>query len=344
MIRPSRGRALDTALATALLCTSCSGVIAPSRPALSHGPVPSATSSADVGGAPAVPGADVTSSGTADRPRLPVTAKRSAVGQPVALSTQPDVRRAIARSGLTAMLDRPGLRVVRAGQVAVVGRQPTGRLRRIAQAAAAGTAWDVRLTGRPVPPGVVIPVLCPDTQDQYADLAGPGMDQSDGFSPGNAPLVVLRPDVVDEALEDDFPPDLLVTHEIFHALTIVGASETMPTWLMEGVAEYAGRGIVGSDGVWADISDVTELPTGSDFDSEDMQDRARAYEASYSFVRYLVRRAGEPRLMAFYDEARRDTAERLTPTQLLLKHYGFDETTLVRDWTTARSLEVVPDL
>lgn len=110
---------------------------------------------------------------------------------------------------------------------------------------------------------------------------------------------------------------VVLTHETTHVATRDASRPGMPTWLVEGFADYVGylgtglspRAICRE--LAADVragKAPTTLPDDTKFDGSNPA-LAQAYEASWIAVRMIVERTGEDSLVAFYREAGRTSVD-----------------------------------
>jgi hypothetical protein len=101
---------------------------------------------------------------------------------------------------------------------------------------------------------------------------------------------------------------VVVTHELTHVASRSVTGYRMPTWLVEGLADYVGfrnTGIpttVAGRELAADVQAghvPTHLPTDRDFNGANAR-LSQAYEGAWLACRYIAERYGVPRLVAFY--------------------------------------------
>lgn len=141
---------------------------------------------------------------------------------------------------------------------------------------------------------------------QYANIAAVTASV-DGSTIGGAPLhVFLNP-----ALFEKLGPraaQIVISHESTHVATRAPYTENMPTWLVEGFADYVALAHSGI-GVGTAASQVLRrirkdgLPDGLP-SNEDLAPTApglgAAYEEAWLVNRFIANRYGEPKLIAFY--------------------------------------------
>jgi hypothetical protein len=104
---------------------------------------------------------------------------------------------------------------------------------------------------------------------------------------------------------------VVITHEITHVATRDASGPGVPTWLVEGFADYVGYLDTGlppraiCQELAADVRAgraPTELPGDREFDGGNAN-LAQAYEAAWLAVKLIVERVGTDGLIAFYDAA-----------------------------------------
>ena len=101
---------------------------------------------------------------------------------------------------------------------------------------------------------------------------------------------------------------VVVTHEVTHVASRAATGPRVPTWLVEGLADYvgySGTGIPVRAAAQELMTDVragrlpSALPADEDFDGSN-EDLAQTYEMSWLAVRLVVDRAGEDGLLRVY--------------------------------------------
>lgn len=107
---------------------------------------------------------------------------------------------------------------------------------------------------------------------------------------------------------------VVLTHEVTHVASRPVTGPSMPTWLVEGLADYVGyrdAGVpvpVAAEELRSDVRIgllPTALPADSTFDGA-RSDLPQAYEMSWLAVRLLARQYGEKTLLALYRTAGAD--------------------------------------
>ena len=104
---------------------------------------------------------------------------------------------------------------------------------------------------------------------------------------------------------------VVMTHEITHVATRSVTAAGMPTWLVEGIADYVGFKGTGTSARF-DASELagqvseghlpSSLPTSADFaeDADSGTELAQDYEKAWMACRFIVSRTSEASLIAFY--------------------------------------------
>jgi hypothetical protein len=115
--------------------------------------------------------------------------------------------------------------------------------------------------------------------------------------------IVLNPDAF-VGRTNDSTIDVLA-HEILHVATREASGPFVPTWIEEGIAEYAGHeGAVSPLAFFIQEAATGEfdgrLPEGFEFTTGSGIDIFRSYEKSYSAVRYFIERWGLKTFVRFY--------------------------------------------
>lgn len=145
------------------------------------------------------------------------------------------------------------------------------------------------------------------TRAQYANIAAVTASV-DGATTAGSPLhVFLNP-----ALFDSLGPraaQVVISHESTHVATEAPYTENMPTWLVEGFADYVALANSGI-GVQTAAAQILKqlkkdglpkaLPTDEDL-APTAPGLGAAYEEAWLVNRFLALRYGEPKLIAFYD-------------------------------------------
>lgn len=169
-----------------------------------------------------------------------------------------------------------------------------------------GSAWNEHVA-----------VLIPDTPQEFAAVSGDGSDShdiaavavADSVSADGTVLgarIVLNPSNL--AKLDQAGRRLVVQHELTHIASRAQTSDQMPTWLIEGFADYVGNLGSGQPIPVAARELATEvrhgklpaaLPTSADFDGGDSR-LAQVYEESWLACQLIASRIGQRGLVRFY--------------------------------------------
>ncbi|SDJ13567.1 hypothetical protein SAMN05444157_1918 [Frankineae bacterium MT45] len=163
-----------------------------------------------------------------------------------------------------------------------------------------------------------VAVVIPDTQDEMTAVIGNDLvlNQIDAVSVADVDnpeagqllgqRVVLNPANLQKL--SDVGEQIVLRHEVTLIATRPTVGTGMPTWLIEGFAEYVANLNSGQTVKFAasELShDVaagrvpTSLPTTTDYNSENTR-IAQVYEESWLACRYIAARAGESGLLKFY--------------------------------------------
>jgi hypothetical protein len=171
-----------------------------------------------------------------------------------------------------------------------------------------GTAWARRAV-----------VVVPRTQRELAAILGDSTDLSKiaavavaelpGDATGSHPVgnrVIVNPDNFRRLGTNG--RRVVLTHEVTHVASRDSSGADVPTWLVEGLADYVGYLGTGlsAKAICQELAvevrngrRPTALPTDSDFSGRN--DRlAQAYEGAWLAVRMIADRIGERGLVAFY--------------------------------------------
>lgn len=145
------------------------------------------------------------------------------------------------------------------------------------------------------------------TRDQYANIAAVTASVGGASTPGSPLHVFLNP-----ALFDKLGPraaQIVVSHETTHVATSAPYTEGMPTWLVEGFADYVALAHTGI-GVQTAAAQILkklkaeglprDLPSEEDL-APTAPGLGAAYEEAWLVNRFLAGRYGEAKLIAFYD-------------------------------------------
>lgn len=170
-------------------------------------------------------------------------------------------------------------------------------------------------------------VLVPATQKEASAILGESLDLSRIAAVAVAELpgdtgqrAVGNRIIVNPATFAKLAPNgrrVVLTHETTHVATRDASRPGMPTWLVEGFADYVGylgTGLSPRQICRELAADVRagrapmELPDDATFDGANTG-LAQAYEASWIAVRMIVERTGEDSLVEFYREAGRTSVD-----------------------------------
>lgn len=161
-----------------------------------------------------------------------------------------------------------------------------------------------------------VAVLIPDTAQEFAAVTGDDADSqdlaavtvADQVRPDGVVLgarIVLNPSTF--ARLDTAGRRLLIGHELTHIASRAATSDQMPTWLIEGLAEYVGNlgaGLPVSRTATELAAEVragrlpAALPADADFTGGDRL--PQAYEQAWLACRLIADRAGQAGLVRFY--------------------------------------------
>lgn len=186
-----------------------------------------------------------------------------------------------------------------------------------------GTAWNDQVA-----------VLIPDTDAEFQAVTGDGADSHDiaavavadsinpdlSVDPRQAVLgarIVLNPANLTRL--DAAGRRLVIQHELTHIAARAQTSDQMPTWVIEGFADYVGnldsgrtvRAIAPELAAEIDQGTLpTQLPTAADFDGASTR-LPQAYEESWLACRLIAATIGQHGLVSFYRAV--DTATLTAP-------------------------------
>ena len=236
------------------------------------------------------------------------------------------------------LLDRLTVRRTARSLVAVAGTADPGRFSALADRAVV----DVRKVLTSWRGGLVVEV--PDDEEELGRVLGsePGAyggiaavtTTADGSLTPDAPVHIF----VNPKVFDPLGPrgsQIVMSHEATHVATGAAVS-SMPTWLLEGFADY-----VALDHVDLPVSVTASqilarvrkegppirLPGKTEFDPQN-QALGASYESAWLACRLLGEKYGERRLIAFYRAADRDGST-VEPFRTLL---GTDQQAFTRSW------------
>jgi hypothetical protein len=212
------------------------------------------------------------------------------------------------------------VRVVRGLRSLVLGHPGHSSLLRDVAALADGAVprvtgvWGTRWAQRAV-------IVVPETQRELGAILGDGTDLSRiaAVAVAQLPADAGSHPVGNRVIVN--PPNfrrlgthgrrVVITHEITHVATRDSSGNGVPTWLVEGFADYVGYLDTGLSAraicqeLAADVGAgrrPTKLPEDADFDGGNKR-LAQAYESSWLAVRLVVERVGVKGLVAFYRTA-----------------------------------------
>jgi len=211
------------------------------------------------------------------------------------------------------------LRIVRTGNVLVIGHpQSLSVMREIAGITAAAIPKVTAVWGRRWSRKVV--VLVPSTQRELGDIVGDDEDLSQIAALASAEVTTCpaAPNPVGGriAINPHNWPTLsslgrriVLTHELTHVATRADTNSCMPSWLIEGFADYIGYQqtpplpvrIIDSE-LAAEVRAgrvPTSLPPNRDFDGTSKR-LAQAYEGGFLACRLIASMVGQRGLVRFY--------------------------------------------
>ena len=262
------------------------------------------------GGAVAIAGLGGTDTG-----RLPVW-----LSGPVTVRRGPGVLVVVAENGATGRAE--GGRYLRLSETAVrvVHRVlPSWHSRLVVEVPASGAGVDRAIDAEPGHSGGIAAVTAP----------------VDGSTTGDAPVhVFVNPDVFDMLRPTG--AQVVLSHEAVHVATDAARSDGVPTWLLEGFADYvalrdvdlpvttsAGQIIrqVRRDGVPEALPGPAEFDTGTTH-------LGATYESAWLACVLLADRGGERALVGLYD----DVDSGLGLDSVLRRRFGLTEAALTRLW------------
>lgn len=162
-----------------------------------------------------------------------------------------------------------------------------------------------------------VAVLIPDTAAEFAAVSGDPADSHDIAAVAVADSVaadgtvlgariVLNPTTLGQL--DAAGRGLVVQHELTHIASRAATVDRMPTWLIEGFADYVGN-LGSGQSVKATAPELAAelkqgklaaaLPTNADFDGDNSRLR-QVYEQSWLACRLIAGRLGQQGLVSFY--------------------------------------------
>jgi hypothetical protein len=156
----------------------------------------------------------------------------------------------------------------------------------------------------------------------------------DGRMTRSAPThIFVNPQVFDRLGPEG--SQIVISHEATHVATHADLS-SMPTWLLEGFADYVALDHVDlpvsvtASQILAEVrknGPPDHLPTAADFDPQN-QVLGATYESAWLACRLLAQEYGEQNLIAFYEESDRDSSTEHAFRDVL----HTDKQTFTRSW------------
>lgn len=249
--------------------------------------------------------------------------------------------------------------VVRGARCLVMGHPASSRvLRQVADAVDAavprvtsvyGTGWSRKVV-----------VLVPDTSEELAELldtrsdfsqiaavATAELENSAEYAPVGDRVIVNPPNF---AKLGTLGRRVVLTHEVTHVATRRASGPYVPTWLVEGFADY-----VGYQGVDIPLSVAarelraavragrvpTRLPTAQDFEATN-KDLSQVYEQAWLAVSRLAEVHGRDALLAFYRDlgAVREGDDAQVLEAQFRKAFGRSTSDFVEDWAATLRLRL----
>ena len=200
--------------------------------------------------------------------------------------------------------------------------------------------------------GQKVVVLVPDTSAELAELLDTRSDFSqiaavataevvggEGFSPVGDRVIVNPPNF---AKLGRLGQQVVLTHEVTHVATRKTSGPLVPTWVVEGFADYVGYQDtrVPLSVAAKELRDAiragkgpTRLPEDRDFDATNA-DLAQVYEQAWLAVTRLVEVHGRAKVLAFYRDLGAKTAgDREAETEgSFRKAFGRSQDAFTQDW------------
>ena len=149
------------------------------------------------------------------------------------------------------------------------------------------------------------------SSSSYGGIAAVTAPVDGSLAPSAPTRIFINPSVFDPLGEQG--AQIVMSHEAAHVATDAAIS-TMPTWLLEGFADYVALAHVDlpvevtASQILAQVrrdGPPARLPSEADFESENKRLGA-SYEAAWLACRLIEERYGERRLIEFYERADRD--------------------------------------
>lgn len=231
------------------------------------------------------------------------------------------------------------LSVVRRGETvtavagATAGRYPGLVTRALAEVRRTLPAWRGPLVVEVPSSQAELDAALESGADKYDDIAAVTTTEDGSLAVGSPVRVFVNPAVFDKLA--DRGAQVVMSHEATHVAT--GATfVSMPTWLLEGFADYVALAHAGvpvalaAGQILARIRKKglpERLPTSADLDPS-ASGLGATYEEAWLACRFAAQQYGEPRLIAFYRAVSGGQKERRAFPQVL----GTTEKEFVRRW------------
>ncbi|MDP3713666.1 MAG: hypothetical protein Q8R60_14420 [Mycobacteriales bacterium] len=267
--------------------------------------------------------------------------------------------KAVGQASTPGIWDGGDVVVVRGARCLVLGHPASARtLRQVADAVDAAVPRVTAVFGSDWTRKVV--VLVPDSSAELAELLDSRSDFSQIAAVATAELessADYKP-IGDRVIVN--PPNftklgslgrrVVLTHEVAHVATRKASGPLMPTWLVEGFADY-----VGYQGVDLPLSVSARelraavragrvpkaLPTDRDFDATN-KELSEVYEQAWLAVLRLAEVHGRAKLLAFYRDvgAAREGDRDAIVEAAFRKAFGRSTADFVEDWTATLRLRL----
>ena len=198
-----------------------------------------------------------------------------------------------------------------------------------------------------------VAVLIPDSDAEFAEVSADAANTvdiaaisiADQVLPDGTVLgarIVLNPSTLGRL--DAAGRRLVVQHELTHIATRADTNDQMPTWLIEGFADYVGN-LTSTLTVRQTAAELAAevrrgvlpkaLPTSDDF-AGDAPRLSQSYEEAWLACRLIAERAGQPALVGFYKAVSQKVGQGVEPTtavdEALRSATGLDLTQFVSLW------------
>lgn len=267
--------------------------------------------------------------------------------------------KAVGQASTPGIWDGGDVVVVRGARCLVMGHPASARmLRQVADAVDAAVPRVTAVFGDGWSQKVV--VLVPDTSAELAELLDSRSDFSQiaavataeleggaDYSPVGDRVIVNPPNFTKLG---SLGRRVVLTHEVTHVATRATSGPLVPTWLVEGFADY-----VGYQGVDVPLSVSarelraavragrvpTRLPTEQDFEATN-KELSEVYEQAWLAVSRLAEVHGRAKLLAFYRDigAAREGEEDAVVEAAFRKAFGRSTADFVEDWTATLRLRL----